>query len=361
MALQEYRCPCCGGSIEFNSTVGKMKCPFCDTEFEMDSLKELDAALDNLEPESMEWGEYQGTSWGGEDMNGMSAYHCKSCGAEIVTAETTAASACPFCGNPIVMMQNFAGNLKPDFIIPFKYDKNAAKEALTKHFQGKKLLPSAFSSENHIDEVNGVYVPFWLFNSGADADMRYKCEKVRRWSDNDYNYTETKYYTVVRSGSLFFENIPVDASKKMDDDLMDSLEPFKFEEKKEFITAYLSGYLADKYDVSAEEGVERANVRVKNSTSQTFLNTVKGYDRVQKENENIRLRDGSYKYVLLPMWILNTNWNGQKFVFGMNGQTGKFVGNLPMDKGKFWKYFFIYFLISFVICFAIAYFLLINK
>ncbi len=190
--------------------------------------------------------------------------------------------------------------------------------------------------------------------------MRYKATKVRRWSDNDYNYKETKYYTIVRSGSLTFENIPVDASKKMDDDLMDSLEPFKFEEQKEFITAYLSGYLADKYDVSADESVERANLRIKNSTAQQFLSTVKGYDSVQTENSNIRLRDGSYKYVLLPMWILNTNWNGQKFLFGMNGQTGKFVGNLPMDKGKYWKYFFIYFFISFVIAFIGAYLLLMD-
>ena len=129
MALQEYRCPCCGGSIEFNSTVGKMKCPFCDTEFEMDALKELDQALENEEPESMKWEGYEGQSWGGEDMNGMASYHCKSCGAEIVTAETTGASSCPFCGNPIVMMQNFAGQLKPDFIIPFKLDKNPGQEA----------------------------------------------------------------------------------------------------------------------------------------------------------------------------------------------------------------------------------------
>ena len=361
MGLQEYRCPCCGGSIEFNSNIGKMKCPFCDTEFEMESLKDLDQALDKEEPESMTWNSYEGQSWSGEDMTGMAAYHCKSCGAEIVTAETTGASACPFCGNPIVMMNNFAGNLKPDFIIPFKLDKNAAKEALTKHFQGKKLLPSAFSSQNHIDEVTGVYVPFWLFNSGADADIRYKCTKVRRWSDNDYNYKETKYYTVLRSGSIAFENIPVDASKKMADDLMDSLEPFKFDEKKEFMTAYLSGYLADKYDVSADESVERANVRIKNSTIQQFRSTVKDYDTVETENSNIRLRDGSYKYVLLPMWILNTSWNGQKFVFGMNGQTGKFVGDLPMDKGKFWKYFLLYFVISAIIVFIIAFFLFKNQ
>lgn len=358
MALQEYRCPCCGGSIEFNSTVGKMKCPYCDSEFEMDSLKDIDQALDSEEPESMKWADYEGQSWGGEDMEGMASYHCKSCGAEIITAETTGASSCPYCGNPIVMMQAFAGTLKPEFIIPFKLDKEAAKVALTKHFQGKKLLPSAFSSQNHIDEVNGVYVPFWLFNSGASANIRYKATKVERWSDNDYNYKETKYYTVVRDGSLFFENIPVDGSKKMDDDLMDSLEPFDFKEEKEFMTAYLSGYLADKYDVSAEESVERANLRIKNSTIAKFRSTVKDYDTVETENANIQLHDGSYKYGLLPMWILNTSWNGQKFVFGMNGQTGKFVGNLPMDKGKFWKYFFIYFIISFAVTFLIAFLLL---
>lgn len=361
MTLQEYKCPCCSGSIEFNSTVGKMKCPYCDSEFELDSLKEIDDALNNSVDESMDWNtEDAGSEFGANELDGMASYSCKSCGAEIITEKITGASSCPFCGNPIVMMNNFSGALKPDFIIPFKYDKEKAKEALKAHFEGKKLLPVEFKTDNHIDEIKGIYVPFWLFNSKADADIRYKAAKKRTWHDDDFNYTETSYYTVIRRGSLEFENVPCDASQKMDNDLMDSLEPYDFSEGVDFRTAYLSGYLADKYDVTAQDSTERANMRVKTSTQNEFDKTVTGYNTVEIVNNSINLQNGSTKYALLPMWLLNTTWNGEKYVFGMNGQTGKLVGNLPMDKRKYRRMFLLYMIIAAAVMFVI-YFFLIRK
>ncbi|MCQ2495907.1 MAG: hypothetical protein MJ131_04875 [Lachnospiraceae bacterium] len=339
MAIQEYKCPCCAGAIEFNSTVGKMKCPYCDSEFEMDSLKELDDVLANEIVDNMDWNTSAGEDFNDAEANGMSAYSCQSCGAQILTDKTTAASSCPFCGNQIIMMNNLAGALKPDLLIPFKFNKEQAKEALKKHFEGKKLLPSSFKDQNHIDEISGVYVPFWLFNSKASADFRYKGIKEKRWSDDDYDYIEKSYYSVIRRGGLEFANVPCDASQKMDDALMDSLEPYDYSQAVDFQTAYLAGYLADKYDVTAEDSTERANNRIRRSTEIEFRKTVTGYDSVETQNKNINLENGTTRYAQLPMWILNTTWNNEKYVFGMNGQTGKFVGNLPMDKGKFWKYF----------------------
>lgn len=231
------------------------------------------------------------------------------------------------------MTERVSGTLKPDFVIPFKLDKKAAKEGLAKHLNGKKLLPKVFKDQNHLDEVRGVYVPFWLFDTDADAQIRYRATKVRTWRDNDYRYTETKHYLVLRDGTVGFEHVPVDGSKKMPDDLMDSIEPFDFSEAVDFETAYLAGYLADKYDVTAENSVNRANKRVKKSTEDAFASTVHGYATVIPENSNIQLHNGTVKYALYPVWILNTTWNGENFTFAMNGQTGKFVGNLPIDKG----------------------------
>lgn len=358
MGLQEYKCPCCSGGVNFNSSVGKMKCPYCDSEFELDSIKELDDVLENETPDNISWNTDAGFDFSGEEAANMASYSCNSCGAQIITEKTTGASSCPFCENPIVMTQTFAGNLKPDLIIPFKLDKEASKEALKKHFEGKKLLPREFKDNNHIDEIKGIYVPFWLFTSDADANIRYKATKVKNWEDDNYRYTETQYYTVARKGTLAFENVPVDGSKKMEDDLMDSLEPYDYSQGVDFRTAYLAGYLADKYDVSVEDSIERANKRIKKSTEDEFRKTVNGYTTVSVENSGINIKNGSSKYALLPMWLLNTTWNDQKFVFGMNGQTGKFVGNLPINKKAYWKYFAIYGLIAAAIAFAISFFLL---
>ena len=337
--LQEYKCPCCGGAIAFDSTIQKMKCPYCDTEFEMDALKGYDAELQDEETDSMEWETAAGGEWGEGETDGLRTYVCKSCGGEIVGDANTAATSCPFCDNPIVMMGQFSGSLKPDLVIPFKLDKKAAKEGLMKHLTGKRLLPKIFKDQNHIDEIKGVYVPFWLFDTDVDAKVRYKATKIRTWSDSDYNYTQTSYYMVHRGGSVGFEYVPVDGSTKMADDLMESIEPFNCREAVDFQTAYLAGYLADKYDVTAEESIDRANERVKKSTEQAFAETVIGYDTVVAENTSVQFHGGKAKYALYPVWLLNTTWNGNKYTFAMNGQTGKFVGNLPTDKGAYVRWF----------------------
>ena len=338
--LQEYKCPCCGGAIAFDSTLQKMKCPYCDTEFEMETLASYDSELKNEQTDDMTWETAAGDEWQEGEAEGLRSYVCKSCGGEIVGDENTAATACPFCGNPVVMMGQFSGALKPDYVIPFKLDKNAAKEALKKHCKGKRLLPKVFKDENHIDEVKGIYVPFWLFDADADANIRYNATKVRTWSDSDYDYTETSYYAVSRGGSIGFERVPVDGSSKMDDALMESVEPFDFSDAVDFQMAYLAGYLADKYDVDAEQSIDRANRRIKQSTESAFAATVQGYAMVTPESTSVRLRNGIAKYALYPVWILNTEWKGEKYTFAMNGQTGKIVGDLPMDKSAYKKWLF---------------------
>ena len=347
--LQEYKCPCCGGAIAFDSKSQKMKCPFCDTELEVDTLNQMAEASDivNSEDKMDNWNTETGTEWDEDERKRINTYICKSCGGEIIGDETLGATSCPFCGNPVVISNQFAGTLKPDLVIPFKLDKKAAKEALFKHLKGKKLLPKLFRSENHIDEIKGVYVPFWLFDADVAGGVKYKATRTRHWSSGKYDYTETSYYDIFREGGVSFSDIPVDASLKMDDDLMDSLEPFDFGKSVDFNTAYLAGYLADKYDVTADDNIPRINTRVKHSTEDAFKSTItEYYDMVSTENSFIDLQNGSAKYALLPVWLLNTTWNGNKYTFAMNGQTGKFVGNLPMDKKLYFKYWLIAFLIS---------------
>ena len=352
--LQEYKCPACGGAIGFDSSIQKMKCPFCDTEFEMETLKAFDEVLKKEMPDDINWKTPAGEQWAEGEIDKMTVYGCKSCGGEIVVDGTTSATACPFCDNPVVVMGRLSGALRPDYVIPFKLDKKAAKEGLYNHLKDKKLLPKIFKDKNHIDEIKGLYVPFWLFDAEANANIRYKASKVSYYSDSNYNYTKTSYYSVIRSGAARFEKIPVDGSTKMDDDLMESIEPYDFKEAVDFQTAYLAGYLADKYDVDEDKSVDRANQRIKESVLEEFRSTVQGYSSVVEENTSIHLANGEAKYALYPVWVLNTTWNGNKYTFAMNGQTGKFVGDLPMDKGTYWKYFSIFSGIGAVVIFALA-------
>ncbi|MBR6530216.1 MAG: hypothetical protein IKT43_02245 [Clostridia bacterium] len=338
--LREFKCPNCDGAIEFDSNLQKMKCPYCDAEFEMESLKAYDEELASMPEENMTWDTKAGGEWQEGEAENLRVYTCNTCGGEIVADETTGASECPFCGNPVIMKGQFAGALKPNLVIPFKVDKKAAIAALQKHYKGKLLLPKVFKDENHIKEVKGLYVPVWLFDTDADAHVRYRATRVRHWSSGNYEYTKTSFYSVTRAGGIGFENVPVDGSSKMDDTLMESIEPYHIEDAVDFQTAYLSGFLADKYDVDAEASIDRANERIRTSTSQAFASTVHGYTTVTPVSTNINLQNGRSRYALYPVWILNTRWKDQNFTFAINGQTGKTAGDLPLDKGKFCAWLF---------------------
>ena len=336
--LLEYKCPCCNGALTFHSGLQKMKCPYCDTELDVQTLKQMDADLKDAPPDDMTWENSAGTDWQEGEQEGLRSYECRSCGGQIVTDATTSATACPYCGNPVVMAQQVSGILRPDCLIPFKLDKKAAEAALKRHLQGKPLLPKAFKDENHIKEVKGVYVPFWLFDSHARGNARYHATRTRMWSDSRYNYTQTSHFSIHRDGYMDFAAVPVDGASKMDNTLMESLEPYDLSQAVPFQTAYLAGYYADKYDVEAKDCAPRANERIRSSMEGALRRTVMGYATVVPEHCSVQLSKSTSRYALYPVWLLSTRYRGETYLFAMNGQTGKLVGDLPMDWGAFWKW-----------------------
>ena len=337
-AAPKLRCPACEAELNIAPGEKEASCPSCGAEFEVEALQTYAAQTAEARQDNMTWDTQAGSAWDEGETDGLRVYSCRTCGGEIVADETTGATECPYCGNPVVLSGHFSGNLRPDLVIPFKVDKKAAVEALNNHYKGKLLLPKVFKDQNHIEEVKGLYVPVWLFDADADADVHYRASRTRTWSDGEYNYTETSHFAVFRAGGIGFEHVPVDGSTKMDDTLMESIEPYDITGAVPFQAAYLPGYLADKYDVDADASIERANQRIRQSTEDAFRSTVHGYTSVTTVNSAINLQNGKAKYALYPVWILNTDWNGQKFTFGINGQTGKVAGDLPMDKGKFWTW-----------------------
>ena len=328
----EYKCPCCNAGLKYDSKSGKLVCEYCDNTFSVEQLEQLSEAEKEAEEKSEpHWDKYDGKKTDEE----TTVFICQSCGAEITGDENMAATQCPYCGNPVILRERIDGILRPDFVIPFKLDKEAAKAALKKFYKGKPLLPKLFKSENNIDKITGIYVPFWLFDCEAYGKVNFDATNVTSWRSGDYRYTKTSHFLVMRGGEIAFEKIPVDASTKMDDAYMDSLEPFDYSEMTNFASAYLSGFFADKYDVSDEESSPRAASRVKTSFHDALLSTVHGYTGVTTKSTNIKTSNCDIKYALLPVYILNTKYRGKNYTFAMNGQTGKFVGKLPISKGRF--------------------------
>ncbi len=330
-----YQCPACTGPLRFDSASGKLCCDYCGSTYDVAQVEALYSekqAQADKAAEAAERAASSGPVWGEMETGELSSRTCTSCGAELVCGPETAATTCPYCGNPTVLGGQLSGKLKPEYIIPFRMDKKTAIENLKKYYKGKAFLPKAFKESNHIEEIQGVYVPFWLYDGRMEARGAYKAEISESHREGDYIVTTTRHFDVARVGDADFVRVPVDGSSKMPDTHMDAIEPFDYSGLKPFSTAYLPGFLADRYDEDDKKCAARVLTRMKNSTAAALHDTLGGYTGVQTLSEQLDPRTLEPHYALLPVWMLHTRWKEQDFLFAMNGQTGRLIGDLPVGQ-----------------------------
>ena len=342
--VTNYKCPACGGPLQFDSKEQKLKCEYCASFYTPEDIEKLyegknEDAVSVSEKDdgslTEEKASYAGINFNSEEASHLKAYGCPSCGAQLICDENTAATRCPYCDNPTVVPAQFSGSLKPDYIIPFKQSKEEAIKALKAFYNGKPFLPKAFKEHNHVEDIKGVYVPFFLYDGTADVDAVYDATRVNVYRQGDDEITETQHYNLIRRGKVSYDKVPADASSKMKDEFMDAVEPFNYADLVPFQMSFLPGYLADKYDVTAEENQDRADTRMKNSTVSEIRATTVGYSSSFPRKEIVQIRPEKCHYAFFPVWMLATRWNGQVYQFAMNGQTGKMIGDdLPLDKKK---------------------------
>ncbi|MCR5774005.1 MAG: hypothetical protein K6G42_02850 [Lachnospiraceae bacterium] len=352
-----FKCPCCAAALNFSGKTGEMTCEYCGASFTMEQAREAQAAEEtDASSSDMTWATSEQLMIRDEEGK-LTGYKCPSCAAEMVADENTAATECPYCGNQAIIPQSFDGIYRPDLVIPFALDKEEAKEKLKDFTKGKKLLPKSFTEGNRIEDITGLYVPFWLYSCHASGEMTYDAVKSKSWEDSNFRYTKKDHYNVVRGGDMDFSRIPVKAATQMDEATMDSLEPYDYSKAEEYNAAYFSGYLANRYDVEEAEAQPKANDRVTTTFKDKIKSIVNGYTEVTEKNESIQLSEAKAEYAMLPVWMMTTKFNDESYTFGINGQTGKMVGSLPVDKGLYWKFFAIATVISMIVLQVFCYFM----
>lgn len=329
-----YKCKACGAPLRWDAEQEILVCDHCDSKYSPDAF-EIEEKGDK--DANFDWSDFK--EGDRETIDNTKTYKCSNCGAEIVTDMTTVASKCPYCDNVLVMEPELKGALKPNAIIPFTVDHKELLEIVKGFYKGKHLLPNNFLDESKIMEIQGIYVPFWLFDTLADGYMQYQGTKTRSWSDKKYDYVETKYYDVYREGSMRFSKVPVDGSVKMDNALMDSIEPYDYSKLIDFNPAYFSGFLADRFDEGVKDSLPRATRRIRQSVSDEFSKTATQYDSLTEKGGSLKMLDTSVKYALLPVYLIHSAYGGKDYHYAVNGQTGKIVGNLPISKVKQALYF----------------------
>ena len=324
--ITEYKCPGCGAPLAFDASSGRVTCEHCGNSYSVAEV--IGAHKQEGQVGEFDWGDYK-AGLSTEILDNTVVYQCQSCGAILETDETTAATSCPYCDNNIVLTDRVSAGLKPNAVVPFEIDKKELKEIVHNFYKGRKLLPRNFFSDSYIDRILGVYIPFWLFDCTVEGDVDFRGDRVQRAEYPRESVVTTYQYLLRRRGSMSFTNVPVDASRKMENDVMDSIEPYDFSKMRAFDGAYLTGFVADRFDSDPDNELPRVNRRVVNSTLRSMESTVSGYSSVTEQSNSLRIRDASVKYVLLPAYIINCEFGGKKYQYVVNGQTGKIVGDLP--------------------------------
>lgn len=328
MDVTDYKCLSCHANLKFDPTSQKWSCEYCGSNYSLEELKQAYGTDENLKEEKETPLE--------TDYN---CYNCPNCGAEIIMDEETTATFCVYCGSNAIIKNKLKGEFNPTKVIPFKKTKEDAINAFKAYKKGKLFMPDEFTNPNNIEKISGVYIPFFIYDCDITSDVEIDATRIKRWSDSSYNYTKTDFYNLTRGAQMHFENIPVDGSTKFPDDIMNSIEPFNYADLKDFSPSYLSGFLSERFDLSMDELFEKAHNRASSSSEKEILSRVHSYSTkiISNRSHNVE-KNNSSEYVLLPVWMLNVNFQGQIYTFAMNGQTGKFVGNVPVDKKKFWKW-----------------------
>ena len=332
----DYKCPCCGAGLKFAGDVQVMTCEYCDTQFEVEAIK---AYNEELKPNVFHWEHQTSNGWTEDEQSALQTFVCQSCGGELTTDEHTAATFCPYCGNPTILPGRLSGVVRPDGVVPFQNTKEDAKNAFKEFCKKKPLLPKDFASAHRIEKITGIYIPFWLYDCDGAFQGQFKATRVRHWSDAHYHYTKTDHYLLKRQASAEFHNIPMDASSKFSDEIMESIEPFDYSKMVDFESAYLSGFFADKYDVESSSGQKRIEQRVEDTLKDYLKETYMGYTTVVPTTNQLQVDHGKAKYVLLPAWILHTKYQDKTYLFAMNGQTGKMTGTFPICPKRSFAWF----------------------
>jgi len=335
MSVVTYSCPCCGAPLRYAGGKNQLQCDACGNSFDLEAVQAFQETGSQTDIDF----DLSGGAFSPEELAAMSGYTCQHCGAELMTEATTAATVCPYCGSPAVLTGQINSGIKPEMVIPFRISKEQAESMFQAYFTGKRLLPKVFlNTANRIAEIRQLYVPYWLFDCEAVADITYDATRRHVFRQGEWEVVRTEHYAVRRAGTLMFEHIPVDGSRKMDNRISESLEPYAVEDAVPFRPAVLAGAMADCADVDAEECRGRAAERVAVSTEEAFRRTVSGYSSVSPRRRDIRAQRGKATPVLMPVWMITTEKTlaGQKriFTFAINGQTGALTCDVPYDKGK---------------------------
>lgn len=344
MSVFTYKCPNCGGALTFNSAAQNWKCEYCLGVFynsEIEDLGESDITDSNnpvLEALMEEAAEQQEIKDFEADSKAR-IYNCTSCGVEVITDDATPVAFCYYCHSTDISPGQLSGIHRPSKVIPFKITRDTAMQAFNRWYTMKWFILGDAISKAKLYEITGIYIPFWRFDCKIIGKISAEAENDRSWRNGYKIYKETDLYDVSRTATAQYRGIPANGSKKASDWLMAELGPYYYRKMEDFSMSHLSGYMAAKYDMDYDEVFGPISDDIRQHTNKLLEDMIYGYNNVAVKNCIIDIKKKDIDCVLLPVWMFTYDYKGTKYMFAMNGQTGKIIGSLPISVGKIAAWF----------------------
>lgn len=300
----QFKCVNCGGNVVYDPKSGHMLCTSCHSVDTEEIVKQEDS------------------------------YSCPSCGGKLTVNEFTSATKCEYCGSYNIIDEKIVYPYGPDLVLPFRFTKEQATELLRKEFKDRLFCPNDFLSERTLENLEGDYVPFWMYSYNTHAVWDGIGTKVRTWISGNTEYTETSKFQVYREMNIDFNRIPVDASIKMPDRIMDIMEPYEYKDLEKFQPKYMSGFTAETYNQTPDALEARAREKANKDTEDFLRSSMTGYDSLTPSRKDLQHRPSAREFAMMPVWKYVYRYHNTDYEYYINGQTGKVYGKLPKSAGK---------------------------
>lgn len=333
------RCPNCGAALTYDSVVGQMSCEHCCSFFDLKQfhVSERDV-LDEVVTEEEEMYDLS-------DTFECEIYRCTSCGARLIMNQVETATFCAYCNQPTICYERVGRQKRPDKIMPFLISKEQARNIVRERLAEASFVPLKLKKAR-VEQIRGIYIPYSIF------DLLYEAKDIYLATVSDGKGGENIRY-FYREGGSEYRNLTVDSSVQLNDNSSRRLEPYYVKDLRDFDPGYLSGYYADIADEDNISLKHIARVRAKELYDGQMKRTIRDQSvELVRSKPHVEFR--KEQTALLPAWFFVYYYEGKRYTIMVNGQTGKVVGAVPMDKKKLIFMSAVIVLTSCTVCMGIA-------
>jgi len=330
----DFDCPQCGATTAFSVENSGLTCSFCgyfepaEEQIVGKDAQSFEFKVETLQQSAQGWGEVR------------SEIECQNCGAETSIPVGSLTSKCLFCGsNKVIQRRAVQEELRPKFLIPFKIDLQKVRAITKTWLQNDWRLPESLKEVYREADYQGLYLPFWTFDSLTLADWKAEVghERIKRVFEDGEWKTRTEIEWRWESGHVEhkFDDVLIKGTDRISDLHFKKISNYDLQELIVYNPEYLAGIYAKSYDIPLEKAWESSRNEIREAIRQICRNHA-STPRIRNFSMTLDYDDESWRYILLPIYLAVYNYQNDAFQVMVNGQNGEISGQRPVDWTKVW-------------------------